>query len=51
MALDVDLAALAQVLLDQVGRLAGLAAVERFDVKEDGLVFPLPGLLVLAAGC
>ena len=37
--------------LDQVGQLADLAAVERLDVEEDRLVFPLSRLRVLACGC
>ena len=49
MPFDEGLITLVQVLLHEVGRLAELAAIERFDIEEDRFVFPLAGLLVLLA--
>lgn len=46
---DEHLRALVQILLDDVGLLAALTAIERLDVEENGLVFPLSRLLILAA--
>ena len=51
MAFDEGLVALVEILLDEVGRLAALTAIERFDIEKDGFVFPLAGLLILVAGC
>ena len=46
---DVNLISLPQILFDEVGQFTASFSVERIDIKEDGIIFPLSRLLILLA--